>query len=282
MTPQPYGSPFVGGAGYGQTPYFGGGYGAPPPYAEFGAYLSPEELYGGGEFYEEMPSFQAVRRTPIISVVGSPEASSATQLLTELLSRPGAAAVANRFMEAAELFGPEAAIEGVASESPEVAPLLEALEEIGAEEEAYEESAWFDPDRFARTRDEDRGYACGLCHDRSRNFDGRLPEGRFYKSSMIEGRLSRGLGAGVHGDVRLGTFPFPIRVSADHTAARGAVSLAHELAHVADAMFKLGLSHDKVHTLGTFYATEGLPALKAYEAFIASKRGQPAYAQTPV
>jgi hypothetical protein len=69
----------------------------------------------------------------------------------------------------------------------------------------------------------------------------------------------------VYGQVDLAELPFPISISAKHGPARARISAAHELAHVVNQSYKLGLSHGQVHELGVFYGTEGFPMLQALE-----------------
>jgi hypothetical protein len=109
---------------------------------------------------------------------------------------------------------------------------------------------------------------CSACR-KDEAWHGRLPQGKFYKSSLVEASLTSSLEDGTFGQVNLGTsFPLPISISTNYGPARAKVSSAHELAHVANQLFKLGLSHPQVHELGVFYATEGVPMLNALEAAV--------------
>jgi hypothetical protein len=90
--------------------------------------------------------------------------------------------------------------------------------------------------------------------------------GIFYRSSQITAELTDRLGPSVFGQVTLSDLPFRIEISRQYGKARAQIALAHEIAHVANQMLKLGMSHDKVHSLGVFYATEGLPALLAMKS----------------
>jgi alcohol dehydrogenase class IV len=56
-----------------------------------------------------------------------------------------------------------------------------------------------------------------------------------------------------------------VRLSSHNTPARANIALAHELAHVATKLYKLGLDHKHVHDLGVFYATEGFPIYQALQ-----------------
>jgi hypothetical protein len=113
----------------------------------------------------------------------------------------------------------------------------------------------------ATRRDGQHSPYCAYC-DNVPEFEGRLPPGQFYKGSMVNATLED-LGGDVFGMVNLRTLPFPISISSSHGGGRARVALAHELAHVADKLFKLGLSHDKVHDVGVFFASEGIPAFQA-------------------
>jgi len=92
---------------------------------------------------------------------------------------------------------------------------------------------------------------------------GKVKNGEFYRSKLVTARVVPSIGDGIFGEVRLNEFPFPIRVSGNAGNARATVALAHELAHVANQLYKLGLTHNQVHDIGVFYATEGVPALAA-------------------
>lgn len=108
--------------------------------------------------------------------------------------------------------------------------------------------------------------ACAACDagDGS-DWRGALPEGTFYKSNLINAAVKRRIGEGTYGMVHLNKFPFPVTISGDHGPVRARIALAHELAHVGNKLYKLGIPHSAVHDLGVFYATEGLPALRALE-----------------
>lgn len=277
QSPMPFGAP-------GMDPYaMGGGMPSAPfigsfpsfPTSGYGEVPYIEEPYG--EYGEELIEPQiAARARPQIIVLGGRggggmgAVSTALQLTRGLIGSE-AWPLAEEFEEINELAGPEVAMSTVAASDPALAEVVDTLEEIGATEEMPSLGPWEYTDQV---------YDCGLCDFAHRGFQGRLPSGRFYSSALVQGSLSRDLGDGVHGEVKLGTLPFPIRISAHHTAARGAIALAHELAHVANLLYKMGLPHDKVHELGAFFATEGLPMMKAYESFLAQKGGQPPYSQS--
>lgn len=100
---------------------------------------------------------------------------------------------------------------------------------------------------------------------------GELPTGVFFESDLVKASIKRTLGDEVYGQVDLGHLPFKVDISGNHGGARAGIALAHELAHVADKLYKLGLSHDKVHDLGVFYATQGFPAWAAFRRHLGTK-----------
>jgi hypothetical protein len=68
----------------------------------------------------------------------------------------------------------------------------------------------------------------------------------------------------VFGEVHLSQLPFPLHVSANSSEPRATVALAHELAHVANKLYKLPLNHHQVHDLGVFFGTEGFPLYRQF------------------
>jgi hypothetical protein len=114
------------------------------------------------------------------------------------------------------------------------------------------------------------GEFCTPCNN-DPDFSGKLPVGTFYKSKLVKASLRNDLSKGVYGMVELHDSPFPISVSSNHGPARARIALAHEIGHVANRLYKLGLPHSKVHDLGVFYATEGAPALSALERKLGSR-----------
>jgi hypothetical protein len=120
-------------------------------------------------------------------------------------------------------------------------------------------------DRVLRDADTNGHERCEPCEANINlgTFSGSLPRGEFFRSRLITASVTPGLGGGVHGEVNLSRMPFKIRVSRDNTPARAEMVVAHELAHVANKVYKLGLPHRAVHDLGVFYATEGLPLYSA-------------------
>lgn len=112
----------------------------------------------------------------------------------------------------------------------------------------------------------DACHACGATADR--DWRGALPEGEFYRSQLVSASVRKDLGRDVFGMVHLNRFPFPVAISGAHGPVRARIALAHELAHVANKVYKMGIPHSAVHDLGVFYATEGLPALRALEAHV--------------
>jgi len=92
--------------------------------------------------------------------------------------------------------------------------------------------------------------------------DGALKEGEIYRSNMM--RIGVGtLPIGVHGETIIDQLPFDITISRDQVPARAQIALSHEVAHVMDETYKMGLTHEQVHDMGVFLTTEGLPALSA-------------------
>jgi hypothetical protein len=78
----------------------------------------------------------------------------------------------------------------------------------------------------------------------------------------------------VFGQVDINRMPFSMSISGEHGPVRASIAMAHEMAHVADQMLKLGMSHDKVHSLGEFYFREGLPALESLKRFLNNNRAE--------
>lgn len=87
--------------------------------------------------------------------------------------------------------------------------------------------------------------------------------GTFYKSSLVQARLVDDLASGVYGQIEFADLPYKISIARRSGQGRARIALAHELAHLANRVYKLGLNHDKVHALGVFYASEGQKILNA-------------------
>lgn len=115
---------------------------------------------------------------------------------------------------------------------------------------------------------DDRDFECDACRDSDFWTSEKLPTGEFFRSGLVRAGIRQDLGGGVHGEVRYGTLPLRVSIAAGQSPARAAIALAHELAHVANRTFKLGMNHDQVHQIGVYYASEGLPALRSLEKHI--------------
>jgi hypothetical protein len=147
-------------------------------------------------------------------------------------------------------------------------------EEEGYPYEEFESSEEFDeladacafalghPSNLSPVQRDGTDYACSCGGLRLRDFSGPLPSGTFFNSRLVRGRIET-LPDGVFGQVDLSDTPFSLSISNSAGPARARIALAHELAHVANKLYKLGLSHSAVHDLGVFYSTEGLPALQS-------------------
>lgn len=103
--------------------------------------------------------------------------------------------------------------------------------------------------------------SCYPCRSPDRFEGPNVPEGEFYRSNLVSASVESDLGGEIYGMVRMNKLPMPIKIAGRFGPVRARIALAHELGHVANKLYKLGLSHDKVHQLGVFYATEGVPAL---------------------
>jgi hypothetical protein len=111
--------------------------------------------------------------------------------------------------------------------------------------------------------------ACLPCSEPQ--FFGVLPPGEFYRGSNVTARLSPILGDGIYGEVVLNDLPFPVTISSKYGPGRARIALAHELAHVANKLYKFGLNHEQVHDLGVYYATEGIPAMEALQKHLTQR-----------
>jgi hypothetical protein len=107
---------------------------------------------------------------------------------------------------------------------------------------------------------------CAKCSTKLGDWSGgRIPTGTFYRSNLVTASVRRDLGNNVYGEVHLGQMPFPLIIAGSSRDPRAKIALAHELAHVATKLYKLPLNHNHVHDLGVFFATEGMPLMKAFE-----------------
>jgi hypothetical protein len=111
------------------------------------------------------------------------------------------------------------------------------------------------------------------CNDR---YDGGRPNDAFYApGSFTVGPVFRNdkfnirldsLPPGDFGAVDLDTVPYEITLNADGSPGRIRVSLVHEILHVLDEQYKLGLSHDGLHVLACAIERDVLPPLVALYA----------------
>jgi len=94
--------------------------------------------------------------------------------------------------------------------------------------------------------------------------------GLVYSGSNIK-VVSGDLPPGVYGQVDLASRPFEITIARNITMPRALMSVAHEGVHLMDNIYKLGLSHERVHDLGVYLATEIIPAYNALAKTAGSK-----------
>lgn len=102
----------------------------------------------------------------------------------------------------------------------------------------------------------------------STGFSGDVPEGEFFSSPLMRASIRRDLGDNVFGQIDLSGLPFGVEISGKHGRGRGQVALAHEFLHMADAMLKTGIPHDKIPPLATLLGTEGFAAYDAYRRHV--------------
>lgn len=185
--------------------------------------------------------------TPVSTVVVPP---ASQENMTYSWTKAQAAEVARNALQVYAAHGPEYGLYYIFENFPPMQEVLGALRRIGRP--ATSDMAYYTASR------------CDACPS-MRGFLGRLPTGPFYSGRVVTASVSNRLGDGIYGQVDLSELPFRIDVSSKHGTGRARVALAHELAHVADQLYKLGLSHPQVHDLGVFFASEGIPALRALE-----------------
>jgi len=111
----------------------------------------------------------------------------------------------------------------------------------------------------------DHGMECQYDDVSSLSFSGSLRPGTFYSSSLLQAKIVPS--APWFGEVELSDTPFQISINGSKGRGRASVSLVHELVHVMDRLFKLGLSHDQVHGLAIFMTGEVIPAINAFSVF---------------
>jgi hypothetical protein len=105
--------------------------------------------------------------------------------------------------------------------------------------------------------------ACGASSSFERYYrKDATPAGQIYKSSLVDVKLAD-LPHGIFGRTFINKRPFVVEVNRHIARPRQEATLAHELVHVADELWKLNLSHDQVHNLGVILSTEVEPALAA-------------------
>jgi hypothetical protein len=165
------------------------------------------------------------------------------------------------YVSTAQALGARRALEGIQRNYPDIFELFLTMAEyttrMGTADMLYTPGTG----RPFILRDE----ACSVCKTKLGDFSGRITPGQFYKSSLIDARVSQDMGGGVFGEVNLSRVPFKVRINGRNSDGRARIALSHELAHVANKVYKLGLNHDKVHDLGVFYGVEGIPLLNAFE-----------------
>lgn len=86
--------------------------------------------------------------------------------------------------------------------------------------------------------------------------------GTVYKSNWIEVEYTE-LPHGRYGQVLLTNRPFKIQINNRASKGRSEVSLMHEIVHVMDQLYKLNLTHERVHDIATFMVNEAVPAVVA-------------------
>lgn len=126
----------------------------------------------------------------------------------------------------------------------------------------------FDAEDEAASR---MGYcsSCGPGGMRQNDFSGNLKPGVFFSSPSVVASITPD-NPGWFGEVNLATYPYTLRLGNGSGEGRSTVSLAHELAHIANRMYKLDLSHEQVHEVGVFFGQTGFPA---YASFLKHIRG---------
>lgn len=131
-----------------------------------------------------------------------------------------------------------------------------------------EVSEWEDGERHAAPITHAHDCSCADCDHSPRDEDfwekPNKRTGQIARSRLLDVRFGP-LERDVHGETNLGTLPFSVTISPETSEGRGAVSLAHELVHVMDKLYKLNLTHEQVHALGIFLTTEVVPVFKALE-----------------
>jgi hypothetical protein len=175
---------------------------------------------------------------------------------------PNVAYAARRYREMVDAFGVATAFSNFADRNPRLLKFFELIARTARpgsldvfDEEPYQ--------RF-HARDED----CNACDLALGGFQGSIPRGKFYRSQLLTGTVVDDLSGRVHGEVNLKNMPFSVKLSDHNTPARASIALAHELAHVGNKLYKLGLDHRAVHDLGVFYASEGFPLYSALQRHI--------------
>lgn len=89
-----------------------------------------------------------------------------------------------------------------------------------------------------------------------------LPAGNFFRSSWVDATLAD-LPDGLFGQIDTSSRPFKVLINRHVQTPRAQLAFAHEGMHMVDSLLKLGLSHDKVHSLATMLVSEVLPGLNA-------------------
>jgi hypothetical protein len=207
-------------------------------------------IAGGGIAGPGAPKVEA----PKVGLI-SPQGSTLMQLGTEDLN-----ILARNALVMAKTSGPESAFMYLATSVPQMREVVQLMRNIRA-------NSLFDDDprasckvhgRLEVLRDEELVAGNRLVTPGS---FGRT--GVFYRSPLVVASLSDDLASGVFGQIEFADMPYKISIARRAGQGRARIALAHELAHLANRVHKLGLNHDKVHALGVFYATEGQKVLNS-------------------
>jgi hypothetical protein len=94
-----------------------------------------------------------------------------------------------------------------------------------------------------------------------------LPTGTFFNSTWFTAQLAS-MPDDVYGEIEVDQLPYRVTINNKNVASRAEQAFVHEMMHAVNEIFKLGLSHDQVHAVGTFMFSETLPAFMALQAML--------------
>lgn len=174
-----------------------------------------------------------------------------------------------------EFEGPEGFSGFVEEPSSEFIP---EFEEAGISPEEWAAEAWAEEGNYFSSPEPDltewamdqTSLGDAICDCRydianAESYKGPLVAGTFFQSPLVTAKVSHG-NEGFYGRISMGVLPHVITISNGIGSARAAIALTHELTHLANEMYKLGLQHHQVHELGVYFATQALPVIRAFEA----------------